>query len=305
MLSREGGAQGRCETSALNQRVGGVQPVNPSGIVPPCPDAAMSNLSTPSHYPVGEVGRTVCWFSAGAASAVATKLTLIDQPDAVIAYCETGAEHPDNERFIADCEAWFGKPVERIKSPEYADTWAVWEKRRYIAGIAGAPCTGELKLVPRLNFQLPSDIHIFGYTADGADVKRAKRMLATYPEMKQRHPLIDRNLTKANVLALITGAGIKLPVMYGLGFQNNNCIPCPKATSPAYWALIRQEFPEQFARMAALSRELGARLTILGRRDGKNIRAFIDEIPLDQATTNPIAPACDFLCHFAEQDMAA
>lgn len=46
--------------------------------------------------------RTVCWFSSGAASAVATKLALRDDPSAVVAYCETGAEHPDNERFIAE-----------------------------------------------------------------------------------------------------------------------------------------------------------------------------------------------------------
>lgn len=58
--------------------------------------------------------RTVCWFSAGAASAVATKLVLRDVPDAVVAYCETGAEHPDNARFIADCERWFGRPIERF-----------------------------------------------------------------------------------------------------------------------------------------------------------------------------------------------
>lgn len=51
--------------------------------------------------------RTVCWFSAGAASAIATKLMLCDDPDAIIAYCETGAEHPDNERFVADCVRWF------------------------------------------------------------------------------------------------------------------------------------------------------------------------------------------------------
>lgn len=249
--------------------------------------------------------RTLCWFSCGAASAVATKLTLADQHDAIPVYCETGAEHPDNERFLVDCEAWFGKPVTRIKSTEYADTWEVWEKRRYLSGINGAPCTRELKFVPRLNFQLPSDTHVFGYTADNLDIARAERMLATYPDMKQRHPLIERELTKANVLALIEGAGIKLPVLYALGFQNNNCIPCVKATSPAYWALVRLRFPAQFARMAALSRELGVRLVILRREAGKNVRGFIDEIPADQATTNPIAPACDFLCQFAEEDLAA
>lgn len=45
-----------------------------------------------------------------------TKLALRDFPGAVVAYCETGAEHPDNERFMADCVRWFNAPVERIRS---------------------------------------------------------------------------------------------------------------------------------------------------------------------------------------------
>lgn len=248
--------------------------------------------------------KTISWLSAGAASAVATKLILQEIPDATPAYCETGAEHPDNERFIGDCEAWFGRKVERIRSDQYADTWAVWEKRRYLSGMNGAPCTGELKVVPRLNWieaNLPSTLHIWGYTADKLDAKRAERMLTEYPAMKQRSPLVERGLTKQNVLAIIQGAGIELPVMYGLGFHNNNCIPCVKSTSPAYWALIRQHFPAQFERMAKLSRELGARLVILRREAGKNVRGFIDEIPLDQPTRDPISPACDFLCAVVAQ----
>jgi 3'-phosphoadenosine 5'-phosphosulfate sulfotransferase (PAPS reductase)/FAD synthetase len=251
------------------------------------------------------MSRTLCWFSCGAASAVATKLLLSEGEAATIAYCETGAEHPDNERFLLDCEAWFGQKVERLKSATYADTWAVWEKRRYLSGFAGAPCTGELKVAPRLDFQLPSDRHVWGYTADKPDVKRADRMRVEYPLMKQRSPLIERGLTKANVLALIEGAGIELPIMYKLGFHNNNCIPCVKATSPAYWAAIRKHFPAHFERMAKLSRELGVRLTILRREGGKNIRGFIDEIPANQSLRNPIAPACDFLCPVLEMEKAA
>jgi len=244
------------------------------------------------------MSRTICWFSCGAASAVATKLVLKSIPDAVIAYCETGAEHPDNERFMKDCEKWFGKEVTRIKSEQYDSTWDVWEKRRYLAGISGAPCTSELKFIPRMNFQLPSDTHVFGYTNDKSDINRAKRMLETYPDMKQRHPLIDAKLDKRACLAIVINAGIEAPVMYGFGFQNNNCIPCVKATSASYWALVRKQFPTEFERMSVLSRELGARLTRL-----KGERSFIDEIPLDHPTTDPIAPACDFLCQFAEEDM--
>lgn len=242
--------------------------------------------------------RTVIWFSAGAASAVAAKLTLRDNPGATVAYCETGAEHPDNERFIADCEQWFGASVTRIRSEKYASTWEVFEKRRYLAGIDGALCTVELKVAPRIAWQMPTDIHVFGYTADSPDVARATRLRENYFELTIKTPLIDRGLTKEACLAMIQNAGIALPPMYALGFQNNNCIPCVKATSPAYWALVRKSFPAEFERMAKLSRELDVRLCRI-----KDVRSFIDEIPLGHPTTDPIQPSCDFLCHIAEQDL--
>jgi hypothetical protein len=239
-------------------------------------------------------GRTISWFSCGAASAVSSKL----MPESEPVYCATGAEHTDNSRFLADCEAWLGRKVTIIRSDEYADTWDVWEKTRWLAGINGARCTTELKVAPRLAFQRPDDVHVFGYTADGPDVERAERLKANYPELTLRFPLIERGLKKDACLAIIQSAGIALPPMYALGFQNNNCIPCVKATSPAYWALIRKQFPAQFERMAKLSRDLDVRLS---RIEGE--RVFIDEIPLDHPTTNPIAPACDFLCHLVEQDI--
>lgn len=239
--------------------------------------------------------RTIVWFSCGAASAVAAKMT--SGKNVVLAYCDTGSEHPDNDRFMSECEQWIGRPVIRLKG-DYKDTWEVWEKRRYLAGIDGAPCTVALKVEPRLSFQRPDDAHVFGYTADGPDVSRAKRMRETYPELTIKTPLIDAGITKAGCLALLERAGIALPPMYAMGFPNNNCIPCVKATSPAYWALIRKRFPEKFERMVKLSRELDVRLCRINDE-----RRFIDEIPLDHQTTDPIAPDCDFLCAIAEQDL--
>lgn len=244
--------------------------------------------------------RVVSWFSCGAASAVASRLALRADPEATVAYCETGAEHPDNERFMADCVRWFNAPIERLRSEDYADTWDVWEKTRWLAGIDGARCTIELKVSPRLLFQRPTDVHVFGYTADKLDAARATRMVENYPELTMSFPLVERGITKAACLSMIKHAGIALPPMYAMGFQNNNCIPCVKATSPDYWALVRLRFPAEFARMAKLSRELDVRLC---RIDGE--RAFIDEIAPDHPTTNPIQPSCDFLCHIAEQDIGA
>lgn len=247
--------------------------------------------------------RVIFWFSCGAASAIAAWLALgqfnADEYEIVIAYCETGAEHEDSERFLVDCErllfANYCNTVTRLRNEKYADTWDLWTKRRFLAGVNGAICTNELKVVPRMNFQRPSDIHVFGYTADKADIKRANDFRERWDLMDVRTPLIDAGLTKENVLEMILRRGIDLPVMYLLGFHNNNCIPCVKATSPNYWARIRKFFPLLFARMVALSRELNVRLTRINDE-----RIFIDEIPGDWPLGDPIQPACDFMCPIAE-----
>lgn len=240
--------------------------------------------------------RTISWFSCGAPSAVAT---MFSKPD-IVAYCETGSEHSDNKRFMAECEKWFGQDVIRLRSKKYKDTWEVWEDRKYLAGIEGAPCTGELKIKPRLAFQEPDDIHIFGYTADADDIRRTEALQENWPDLKVKFPLIESGLTKAACLDLCLRMGIKPPVTYDMGLPNANCLPCVKATSPRYWALIRQEFPDIFERMVEISRRLDVRLC---RLDGE--RSFIDEIPESFPTTNAIAPECDILCALAEQELTA
>lgn len=246
------------------------------------------------------MSRIISWFSRGAASAVASKMVLREHPEAQLVYCKTGQEHEDGERFENDCIRWFNAPITHLQSEEFADTWDVWESTGWLAGINGARCTVELKVVPRLAFQRPDDVHVFGYTADRRDVERAKALRENYPELTIWTPLIDAGLTKAATLAMVESAGIELPLPYRLGFHNNNCKTCVKATSPDYWALVRKIYPEDFERMVALSRRLGVRLARINDE-----RVFIDEIPSDWPTTNPIAPACDFLCHIAEQDLEA
>jgi len=226
-------------------------------------------------------------------------LTRRENPDCIAIHCATNAEHTDSDRFEADWCRVMNDSVTTLQSDEYADTWDVWERTRWLAGVNGARCTGELKVAPRLAFQRPGDVHVFGYTADKEDAKRAERLRENFFELDIRTPLIDAGLTKENVLAMVERQGVRLPEMYRLGYQNNNCIPCVKATSPDYWALVRKTHPTEFARMARLARDLDVRLCRI-----KGERAFIDEIPADWPTTNPIVPACDFLCQIAEPEDA-
>lgn len=241
--------------------------------------------------------RTLIWFSSGAASFIAAQLALREFPDALLVRCETGNEDEDNYRFEADVVRVLNRSITIIKSDEYSDVPDVWNRRKFMAGPKGAPCTTHMKIAPRLVFQKPNDLHVFGYTADAPDVERFARLQKNYFELKCRAPLIEQGITKAASLAMVERAGLELPRSYAMGFPNANCLQtgCGKATSPDYWSLFRQQFPKRFERTAALSRKLGARLTRIN-----NVRIFIDEIPESWPTLDPIAPACDFLCHLAE-----
>lgn len=246
--------------------------------------------------------RIVCWFSCGAASAVATKLAISENADRlplVVARCIVREEHPDNDRFAVDCERWFGQPVVNLINEKYdGSIYEVFRLRGYISGIHGAPCTLHLKKDVRRAFERPTDRHVFGYCAEEQgrwdDFLDANNIDAVAP-------LIERGLEHADTLAMVKQAGIELPVMYRLGYKHNNCIGCAKATGQGYWNKIRDDFPPTFARMAAESRRLGARLIRIGDE-----RAFLDELqPGTGDYQSEPEVQCGIFCHMAQQELAA
>jgi hypothetical protein len=220
--------------------------------------------------------RAVVWFSCGAASAVAAKLTVEKYGDACeVVYCDTFAtEHEDNPRFFADVERWLERSIVVIRSEKYATVDEVIEKRRYMSGVKGALCTVEMKKFPREAYQRPDDIHIFGYTV--GEEKRAERFEETNPALHVEWILIDQGVSKADCLARVEGAGIALPWMYR-HFDHNNCKGCVKSTSPGYWNKTRRLFPEVFARRVRQSRLLGVKLV---RVAGE--RVYLDQLPPDE-----------------------
>lgn len=229
----------------------------------------------------------IAWFSCGVTSAVATKLALRQNDDVRIIFILTGQEHPDSIRFLRDCEKWFAHPIEIFSSEKYEDVFDVIEKTRYINGPAGARCTLELK--KKVRYKIEDEMktwkaQVFGF--DAGEQKRAQRFQEQNPKARAIFPLIDEQLTKADCMALVMKAGIELPMMYRLGFPNNNCIGCVKG-GRGYWARIRELFPLHFSKMAKLERELGHSCI----RD-----CFLDELPEDAKKQPPIVPSCSLYC---------
>ena len=224
------------------------------------------------------MSRVVSWFSCGAASAISTKLAKVQYAghEFIIARCRVDEEHEDNDRFAADCAKWFGQEIITLQSEKYGSSIVnVFDKRGYMSGIKGAPCTFWLKKQVREDFQLPTDKHVFGYTYDADDLERWDRFIDAN-NIDCVSPLIERYITHSDCLAMIEDAGIDLPIMYKLGYKHNNCIGCVKAGGGGYWNKVRKDFPLVFQARSEQSRRIGARLIKYGEG-----RLFLDELPED------------------------
>ena len=235
------------------------------------------------------------WFSCGAASAVAAKKTIEmygDKNTILIVNNPVKEEHEDNQRFLKDCERWFGLPIiqainEKIGTTSVVD---VFDKQKWMGGIKGAPCTSLLKKEARYQFELKNhiDFHVLGFTYDEED--RHKRF--TTFERKNALPiLIDLKLTKDMCFEIIYNAGIKLPEIYAKGFPNANCIGCVKANSASYWNLVRKEFPDVFNERAEQSRRIGAKLVRV-----KGVRMFLDELNPKEKSRKIKSWECGIFC---------
>lgn len=251
--------------------------------------------------------RVVSWFSAGVTSTVATKIALdkFGKDNVDIIFFETGAHHEDNDRFLKNCEAWFGKPIEIVQNPKYKDLWDVLS-RGYINSPGGAYCTHQLKKAMRwkLEKERDWDHQIFGFEFNKKEINRAIRFTEQYPNTNPLFPLIEHRIDKPKAMSMLSAAGIELPMMYQLGYTNNNCVGCVKG-GMGYWNKIRRDFPEVFDRMAKLERQVGA--TCLKEADkvnGGSKRLYLDELDPERGREEaPITAECGVVCSVEFADM--
>lgn len=240
--------------------------------------------------------RVVSWFSCGAASAYATYLAHQKYGDDMIAvYCRVAEEHPDNLRFLEEFQEKTGIGVQIIGSEKHDySIFNVFRERKFIKGPTGAPCTMVLKKWQRKTFQQPDDIQIFGYTVE--EQSRADRFIDSNNEVDADFILLDRGISKQDCKDFVQSLGIKLQIMYRLGYGNANCVGCVKG-GLGYWSKgIKQDFPAIYERMAKLERELGHAIN-----KDKNGPVFLDEITEPRGNFKRDMPGdCGFTCEWKD-----
>lgn len=241
-------------------------------------------------------GKTIVfWFSCGAASAVAAKIGIelfSEHNNVIVVNTPVANEHSDNKRFLKDVEKWLGVPIISAVNKDYpnSEITEIFDKRKYMSGIAGASCTMLLKKYARYQFEekVHIDYHVLGFTVD--EWQRQKDF--NQSERDNTIPvLIYEMLTKQDCFNILKKAGIRLPEIYSLGYPNANCVGCVKSSSPTYWNLVRRTFPDIFEQRCIQSRRLGVKLV---RYKGKRI--FLDELPSDAVGGKIKSWDCGIFC---------
>lgn len=211
-------------------------------------------------------------------------------------YIDIQDQHPDSIRFIHDCEKIIDKQITIIKSSEYS---TVEDCVRAFGGFKHAhshfaPCTNWLKKRVRKRWESEHEDceleYVWGFDKD--ENNRAIKLIDENPQAEHLFPLIDKQLSKQDVHAMAERMGLKRPIMYDLGYPNNNCIGCVKG-GMGYWNRIRKDFPEVFESRAKLEREVG--YSILKQ-------CFLDELDPNRGNMNTeIFPDCSMMCYLVEQ----
>lgn len=234
----------------------------------------------------------ICWWSGGVTSAVACKLAIdlygIDRCRFIM--MDTMNEDDDTYRFKADCEKWYGKNIEVIKTDKYESIQDIWIKNKTLNVATGAKCSSELKFEVRKKWQNENTYtyQVFGFEID--ETARTKGMKLNHPKTNPIFPLLLFAYNKKDCIKMIQDAGIDIPNMYKLGFHNNNCFKtgCIQA-GIGYWQKMKLEFPDKFNAMAEMEHNItalkGEPVTMLKdqskkAKDSGNVLVFLKKHPL-------------------------
>ena len=135
-------------------------------------------------------------------------------------------------------------------------------------------------------------IYVWGF--DLKEKNRAERAVESNPQAQHEFPLIDRNLSKEEVHGLFEKKfSFKRPLMYDLGYPNNNCLGCTKG-GMGYWNKIRKDFPDVFKSRSALERLVGHSIL----KDSKGSPIYLDELEPNRGNMNTeVFPECGIMCY--------
>ena len=161
-------------------------------------------------------------------------------------FADTLIEDGDLYRFLDDIEGHTGVKITRLKDGR--TPWEVFRDRKYIGNTRTAHCSTELKTKPiraYLDEHAPIDEPLV-LGMDWSELDRIHRAAKNWAPRPVISLLNELNISRPHWAGFLERANIKIPRLYGLGFEHNNCGGfCVKAGKKQF-AKLRRHFPERY-----------------------------------------------------------
>ena len=214
-------------------------------------------------------------------------------------FCDTMMEDEDLYRFLYEGAAVIDVPVTRIADGR--TPWQIFHDERFLGNSKVDPCSKLLKrhLADRWvreHFTPSACIRLVGMDACQRERNRLTKLQEGCAPYLVDAPLLwDPPLDKDAAKALVWKHGLKLPRLYELGFEHNNCGgACVKAGQQS-WALLLRAMPERYAyhmeQEESLREYLGKDVSILTDRSGDGKKKVLTlRMFMDRLTQSPELP---------------
>ena len=229
-------------------------------------------------------GRVIVSLSGGLASAWCAHWALSHYPkERVLLYFnDTKWEDKDLYRFLSDLETYFNHSI--FVDADGRNPEQLFRDKHALANNQMPFCSRMLKAERLQKFYQEGDTLVFGIGPH--EMARAKRLVAMYQKVavkrnktcKLEFPLIKERVGKAHVLMFIHEAKIKIPRLYELGFEHNNCGGGCVRSGVGQWRHLLATLPEVYAERERVEEEFR-------EKTGKDVH-YLKTITLKQLREN-------------------
>jgi 3'-phosphoadenosine 5'-phosphosulfate sulfotransferase (PAPS reductase)/FAD synthetase len=189
-------------------------------------------------------------YSGGLGSYFTTKRLLengIKKENIVLLFTDTKIEDADLYRFLEESTAKLGIPLTNYS--EGRDIWQVFRDVKYLGNSRLDPCSRVLKREMSRKFikQFKPEECIIYLGFDWTEMNRYEKAQKAWLPYRIESPLCYKPyIDKEDMKLMIAEDGIKLPRLYEMGFQHNNCGGgCIKA-GIGHFAHLLDTLPEVF-----------------------------------------------------------
>jgi hypothetical protein len=240
-------------------------------------------------------------YSGGLASFFEAKLSIekYGKENCDLVFCDTNMEDEDLYRFLNDTEKYLGVKIVRLVDGR--DVWDMMFEDNFLYNSRVANCSPGLKMRPfniyRGSLKPRDKSELIKYCAgkykdnnyvvhlgfDYTEVHRFDKSVKHYLPIKIESLILETELTKQNMKSELAKLGIKLPLLYRLGFAHNNCGGfCVKAGIGHFKQLYKM-LPERYIyhmnKEQELIKKIGKEVSILKRvRNGVKINLTLKDL---------------------------